>query len=169
MHPPRVAARPCRRGAGHDRAMGLDRLLGKPADKRLAPVATALIASRLISPASKLATARDLAADTASSSLGRLLDLGAGRRDRALRRARLARRAPGRNRERARPPPSEGRRAGDLRPLLVLAGRPVLRVGALRPFADGQKGKRQIGLGSGVRRGKGAACYVKLGQWDRRD
>jgi hypothetical protein len=60
---------------GTIRAMGLDLLLGKPADKRLAPVATALIASRLISPASKLATARDLAADTASSSLGRLLDL----------------------------------------------------------------------------------------------
>src|SRR5208282_6359574 len=32
---------------------------------------------RLISPASKLATARDLAADTAGSSLGRLLELGA--------------------------------------------------------------------------------------------
>jgi hypothetical protein len=59
------------------RAIGLDRLLRKPADKCLAPVATALIASRLISPASKLATARDLAADTASSSLGRLLGLGA--------------------------------------------------------------------------------------------
>ena len=50
--------------------------LGRPADKRLAPLAIALIASRLISPASKLATARDLAADTASS-LGRLLGLGA--------------------------------------------------------------------------------------------
>jgi hypothetical protein len=36
-----------------------------------------LIASRLISPASKLATARDLAADTAGSSLGRLPELGA--------------------------------------------------------------------------------------------
>ena len=59
------------------RAIGLDRLLGRPADKRLAPLATALIASRLISPASKLATARDLAADTACSSLGWLLQLGA--------------------------------------------------------------------------------------------
>ena len=59
------------------RAIGLDRLLGKPTDKRLAPLAIALIASRLVSPASKLATARDLAADTASSSLGRLLRLGA--------------------------------------------------------------------------------------------
>src|SRR5438128_2322897 len=59
------------------RAIGLDRLLGKPSDKRLARLAIALIASRLVSPASKLATARDLAADTACSSLGRLLQLGA--------------------------------------------------------------------------------------------
>jgi hypothetical protein len=58
-------------------AIGLDRLLGKPTDKRLAPLTIALIASRLVSPASKLATARDLAADTACSSLGRRLQLGA--------------------------------------------------------------------------------------------
>jgi len=59
------------------RAIGLDRLLGKPADKRLAPLAMALIAARLIAPASKLATARELAVATAGSSLGRLLRLGA--------------------------------------------------------------------------------------------
>ena len=62
---------------GTIRAIGLDRLLGRPTDKRLAPLAIALIASRLVSPASKLATARDLATDTACSSLGRLLGLGA--------------------------------------------------------------------------------------------
>ena len=62
---------------GTIQAIGLDRLLGKPNDKRLAPLATALIVSRLIAPASKLATARDLAAATAGSSLGRLLALGA--------------------------------------------------------------------------------------------
>jgi len=62
---------------GTIRAIGLDRLLGKPTDKRLAPLTIALIASRLVSPASKLPTARDLAADTACSSLGRLLQLGA--------------------------------------------------------------------------------------------
>jgi hypothetical protein len=61
---------------GTIRAIGLDRLLGKPSDKRLVPLAIALIASRLVSPASKLATARELAADTAASSLGRLLGLG---------------------------------------------------------------------------------------------
>jgi hypothetical protein len=59
------------------RTIGLDRLLSRPTDKRLASLAIALIASRLISPASKLATARDLAADTACSSLGWLLQLGA--------------------------------------------------------------------------------------------
>src|SRR5215470_1483895 len=47
---------------GTIRAIGLDRRLGKPADKRLAALAMALIASRLIAPA---------------SSLGRLLGLGA--------------------------------------------------------------------------------------------
>src|ERR1700739_1813457 len=62
---------------GTIRAIGLDRLLGRPSDKRLVPLAIALIASRLVSPASKLATVRDLAADTACSSLGRLLGLGA--------------------------------------------------------------------------------------------
>src|ERR1700737_2953660 len=62
---------------GTIRAIGLDRLLGRPADKRRAPLAIALIARRLVSPASKLATARDLAAATAGSSLGRLLQLGA--------------------------------------------------------------------------------------------
>ena len=62
---------------GTIRAIGLDRLLGRPSDKRLAPRAIALITSRLIAPASKLATARDLTADTAASSLARLLGLGA--------------------------------------------------------------------------------------------
>src|ERR1700680_3321202 len=62
---------------GTIRALGPDRLLGKPTDKRLEPLTIALIARRLVSPAPKLATARDLAADTACSSLGRLLQLGA--------------------------------------------------------------------------------------------
>ena len=62
---------------GTMRAIGLHRRLGQPRDKRLAQLALALIASRLIAPASKLATTRELAADTAGSSLGRLLGLGA--------------------------------------------------------------------------------------------
>src|ERR1700738_2830580 len=47
------------------RAISLDRLLGKPTDKRLAPLTIALIASRLVSPASKLAPAARLAAPPA--------------------------------------------------------------------------------------------------------
>ena len=62
---------------GTMRAIGLDRLLGKPRDPRLAPLAMAMIACRLVAPASKLATARELTAATAGSSLGRLLGLGA--------------------------------------------------------------------------------------------
>jgi hypothetical protein len=58
------------------RAISLDRALGKPRDPRLPPLAIALLASRLIAPASKLATARELAVETAASSLGRLLGLG---------------------------------------------------------------------------------------------
>src|SRR5205814_6962036 len=61
---------------GTIRAIGLDRLLGKPSYNRFTPLAIALIASRLVSPASKLATARELAAATAASSLGRLPGLG---------------------------------------------------------------------------------------------
>src|ERR1700720_4748280 len=146
---------------GTIRAIGLDRLLGKPTDKRLAPLTIALIASRLVSPASKLATARDLAADTACSSL---VAARCGRRSRTLPRARLAGRAPGRDRRRARPPPPQGRCAGALRRLLVLAGGPVLRAGALRLLAGRQEGqaadrlrsavcgRRLPGRGRGVRR-----------------
>jgi len=104
---------------GTIRAIGLDRLLGRPADKRLAPLAIALIASRLIAPASKLATARELAADTAASSLGRLLGLGAVD-EVELYRALDWLGAPGRDRDGVCSPPPHGWRAGALRPLLVL-------------------------------------------------
>src|SRR5438477_766942 len=50
--------------------------VGKRTLANLSALAIALIASRLVSPASKLATARELAAATAASSLGRLLRLG---------------------------------------------------------------------------------------------
>src|SRR5712691_4541343 len=43
---------------GTIRAIGLDRLLGKPTDKRLAPLTIALIASRLVSPAATSRTVR---------------------------------------------------------------------------------------------------------------
>ncbi|HET9678199.1 MAG TPA: IS1634 family transposase [Solirubrobacterales bacterium] len=58
------------------RATGLDRILG-PAGERRRDLIIAMIVSRLIAPASKLATARGLDPATAVSSLGEVLGLGA--------------------------------------------------------------------------------------------
>jgi hypothetical protein len=56
--------------------LGLDRLLpGRPA--RLASLVLAMIAARVIEPAAKLATARQLSEATAAHSLGAVLGLGA--------------------------------------------------------------------------------------------
>ena len=60
---------------GTVRRIGLDKLLGR-SPPRLCDLILALLVSRIIHPASKLATARDLDAATASTSLGRMLDLG---------------------------------------------------------------------------------------------
>src|SRR5271166_2795938 len=60
---------------GMARKLGLDRLLpGKP--ERLARLALAMIVARVIEPAAKLATARQLGEDTAAHSLGAVLGLG---------------------------------------------------------------------------------------------
>jgi hypothetical protein len=61
---------------GTVRRIGLDALLGRP-QPRLRDLVLALLVSRIVHPASKLATARDLDAATASTSLGRVLGLGA--------------------------------------------------------------------------------------------
>ncbi len=58
------------------RAIGLDRLLG-PSGNRCRDLVVAMVVSRLIGPASKLATARALDPATATSSLGEMLGLGA--------------------------------------------------------------------------------------------
>ena len=58
------------------RQLGLERLLHRQRSRQR-DLALATIAARLLAPASKLATARALSADTASSSLGPLLGLGA--------------------------------------------------------------------------------------------
>jgi hypothetical protein len=58
------------------RAIGLDRLLG-PTGNRCRDLVVAMVVSRLIGPASKLATARALDPATATSSLGEVLGLGA--------------------------------------------------------------------------------------------
>jgi hypothetical protein len=60
---------------GTVRRIGLDKLLGG-SEPRHCDLILALLVSRIIHPASKLATARDLSAATASTSLGRVLDLG---------------------------------------------------------------------------------------------
>lgn len=57
------------------RRIGLDRLLPRRPE-RLAPLALALIAARVVEPAAKLATARQLSEATASHSLGAVLGLG---------------------------------------------------------------------------------------------
>src|SRR2546429_1368746 len=54
---------------GTIRAIGLDRLLGKPIDKRLVPLAIALIASRLIPPHFKLPPSPRLSSGTDGSNL----------------------------------------------------------------------------------------------------
>ena len=60
---------------GMMRKLDLPRLLSRTASRER-DLALAMIASRLIAPGSKLATLRALAPETASSSLGRVLDLG---------------------------------------------------------------------------------------------
>jgi hypothetical protein len=60
---------------GTVRAIGLDRLVPRR-PQRLARLVLALITARVIEPAAKLATARQLSAATASHSLGAVLGLG---------------------------------------------------------------------------------------------
>ena len=60
---------------GTARRIGLDRLLG-PDGNRCRDLVLALVVSRLLDPGSKLAAARALSPDTASSSLGEQLGLG---------------------------------------------------------------------------------------------
>ena len=63
---------------GTARKIGLERLLGAgKGPPRLVSLVLAMIVARLIAPASKLATARHLDADTAASSLGPVLGLEA--------------------------------------------------------------------------------------------
>src|SRR6516165_5553312 len=60
---------------GTARKIGLDRLLG-PDGNRCRDLVLALVVSRLLEPGSKLAAARALSPETASSSLGQQLGLG---------------------------------------------------------------------------------------------
>ena len=58
------------------RAIGLDRVLGPSRDRRR-DLIIAMAVNRILAPASKLATARMLDSETAASSLGTVLGLGA--------------------------------------------------------------------------------------------
>src|SRR5205823_5689475 len=60
---------------GTARKIGLDRLLG-PDGNRCRDLILALVVSRILDPSSKLAAARALSPDTATSSLGEQLALG---------------------------------------------------------------------------------------------
>jgi Transposase DDE domain len=60
---------------GTARKIGLDRILGPDGD-RCRDLVLALVAGRILDPASKLATARALSPATAASSLGEMLGLG---------------------------------------------------------------------------------------------
>lgn len=62
-------------GLGMARKLGLDRLLPRR-PRRLAELALAMIVARVVGPAAKLATARQLSAATAAHSLGAVLELG---------------------------------------------------------------------------------------------
>jgi hypothetical protein len=96
---------------GTARKIGLDTLIGRHGD-RCRDLILAMIAARVTNPSSKLATARSLAPETASSSLGTLLKPGPDRRKRTLFRTRLARRTAISHRNRAGQTPSEERHAG---------------------------------------------------------
>src|SRR5260370_12899803 len=65
---------------GMARQLGLDRLLPRR-PSRLAKLALAMIVARVVEPAAKLATARQLSAATAAHSLGARLELGRVERD----------------------------------------------------------------------------------------
>src|SRR5271156_3492507 len=61
---------------GTARKIGLDRILG-PEGNRCRDLVLAMLVGRILDPVSKLATARALSPDTAASSLGEVLGLGA--------------------------------------------------------------------------------------------
>src|SRR5512134_36685 len=95
------------------RRIGLDRLLPRRPE-RLATLALPLIAARVVEPAAKLATARQLSEATASHSLGAVLGAGGGGRGRAVPCPRSVGRGAASDREGAGAAASEGRHAGAL-------------------------------------------------------
>ena len=126
----------CRRSLPHGhvaavigmmRKLDLPRLLGRSISRER-DLALALIASRIVEPGSKLATARALSPETASSSLGRVLELGVIE-ERGIYAALdwLSRPQQTTDRTGAGTPASQERRPGVVQCFVVLRRRPVLR------------------------------------------
>src|SRR5262249_32349096 len=115
---------------GTARKIGLDRLLG-PDGNRCRDLVLALVVSRLLDPGSKLAAARALSPDTASSSLGDQLGLGMVDED-ELYRLRFADSTSAGDRSGPRQAPPRRRHLGALRYLVEPSGRPLLPAGEIR-------------------------------------
>src|SRR5512134_3987108 len=116
---------------GTVRAIGLDRLLPRW-PPRLAKLVLALIVARVVEPAAKLATARQLSEATAPHSLGAVLGLGPVDEDELYRALDVLGAAqPAIERALTRRHLKDGTLVA-LRRHLQLSGRPVLRAGPLR-------------------------------------
>src|SRR5512147_1451770 len=145
------------------RRIGLDRLLPRRPE-RLATLALALIAARVVEPVAKLATGPPAKRGDGFALAGRGAGAGRGGRGRAVPCPRSVGRGPAGDREGAGEATSEGRHAGALRCHLELPRRPVLRARPLRlqprrpsrPAADrlwaAVRRRRLPGGGRGVRR-----------------
>ena len=135
---------------GTARKIGLDRLLDPDGD-RCRDLVLALLVSRILDPASKLATARALSPATATSSLSEMLHLGGGRRRRALHRAGLAAGAPAHHRDRFGQAPSQQRHAGAVRCVVKLHGGALLSACQARLQQRWQEGYAADHLRSALR------------------
>ncbi len=116
---------------GTARRLGLDKILPKGPERR-ARLILAMIVARIIEPAAKLATARQLSEATAAHSLGAVLGLGEVDEDELYAALDLLGRSQTERREGPRQAPPEGRRARALRRHLELSGGAALRTGAIR-------------------------------------
>src|ERR1700726_3012129 len=114
---------------GTARKIGLDRLLG-PDGNRCRDLILALVVSRILDPGSKLAAARALSPDTATSSLGEQLGLGLVDENELYSALDwLAVRQPAVGH---RQTPSQRRHTGALRRVVELPGRPLLSARPIR-------------------------------------
>ena len=133
------------------RALGLERLLGARRSRER-DLCLALIAARVLAPGSKLATARTLDAESATSTLGRGAGAGGGGGRGPVCGDGLAGAAPGADRDGARPAAPAGGDAGALRRVLELPRGAVLPARAPRPLARREEGQAADRLRAAVQR-----------------